>query len=421
MSRRVGYVVKRFPRASETFIAQEILELERQGTDVRVFTLWPNDNPAEHRWLQDLQAPVVHCGDTPLSDSWKWLHRLAAARPERRDACEQALAEAFRYPDRRGRHRFREGMAVAAAALDAGIEHLHAHFANDPAFVAYLAHLVSEIPFSFTGHAKDLYAKALPDSLLRRIVDHAAFAVTVSEDNRRFLAQALGSRLGAKVMRLYNGVDLEEIEPSERADDRLGIVCVARLIEKKGVDSLLAALGLLDRKGVDFRATIIGDGPERPALEAQASAEGLEDRVQFTGTVPHEKVVESLRQHDVFVLPSRVADDGDQDALPTVLLEAMATGMPCLSTPVGGIPEIVIHQTTGLIVPSDRPLILAEAIADLEKRPRLRSVMGSAARRRVTELFDLRQSVRKLLGWFERASQGELIAVPTGSLRAVGR
>ncbi len=417
MTRHVGYVVKRFPRASETFIAQEVLELERQGWRVTIFTLWENDVAAQHAWLDDLQADIVHCGDGTLSDSWKWLHRRSA-ESDADPRFELAVAEAFRYPDRRGRHRFREGITVARAALDAGVEHLHAHFANDPAFVTYLAHLACGLPFSFTAHAKDLYAKALPEEMLRRIVERSAFAVTVTEDNRRHLADVLGGRLSGKILRLHNGVDLSEIDVCERDGRRFGVVTVARLIEKKGVDTLIEALGLLHRKTIPFEATIIGDGPERAALEAQAEAEAIGDRCRFTGWLPHEEVIEQLRLHDVCVLPARVAANGDRDALPTVLLEAMATGMPVVSTPVGGIPEIVEHQRTGLILPAERPVPLAEALAELAARPGVRASMGRAARDRAVQRFDLAANVERLRGWFELSCDGR-IGDGERSLRAV--
>lgn len=419
MTHTIGYVVKRFPRASETFIAQEILELERQGAEVQILTLWHNDIAAEHRWLHEIKAPITHCGATPLSDAWKWLHRRSLARPQRAHWCEQALAEAFAYPDRRGRHRLREAVAVADAALEAGVEHLHAHFANDPAFVAYLAHLASGLPFSFTAHAKDVYAKALPAPTLRRVVEHSAFAVTVSDDNQRHLTKMLGPRAAANVRRLYNGVDLSSIAPGGSSGRRFAIACVARLIEKKGVDSLLRALVALERQGLDFRATIIGDGPQRPALEQLVAAAQLGARVSFTGMLPHEKVIAAVTAHDVFVLPARIADDGDRDALPTVLLEAMAAGLPCVSTPVGGIPEIIAHQQTGLILPSDRPLALAEALAELASQPELRAKMGRAGRARASELFDRQQNVAQLHRWFEQSCRGEAVSRRRQALRIV--
>jgi len=415
----IGYVVKRFPRASETFIAQEILELERQGAEVRILTLWDNDVAAEHGWLREIAAPITHCGATPLTDSWKWLHRRAIADPESAPGCEQALTEAFEYPDRRGRHRLREAVAVAKTALETGVEHLHAHFANDPAFVAFLAHLASGLPFSFTAHAKDIYAKALPAATLRRVVEHSAFAVTVSDDNRRHLTGLLGTPAGAKILRLYNGVDLASITPGRRSGGRFGIVCVARLIEKKGLDHLLRALVALKQRGLDFRATIIGDGPQRAMLEQLVAAEQLTDRVRFTGMLPHEEVIATLREHDVLTLPVRIAADGDRDALPTVLLEAMAAGLPCVSTPIGGIPEIIVHQQTGLIVPAERPLALAEALAELARRPALRARMGVAARARAEQLFARRKNVAELHRWFAQSCRGEAVAGRRPTFRVV--
>jgi glycosyltransferase involved in cell wall biosynthesis len=418
VSYRVGYVVKRFPRTSETFIAQEILELERLGAEVTILTLWANDQRAEHGWLAGLAAPIEHCGDLPLSDAWKWLHRRSAAGDQ--DArCQRALEEAFTYPDRRGRHRLRESVAVADAALRLGLNHLHAHFANDPAFVAYLAHLVSGIPFSFTAHAKDIYSKAPPHETLGRIVDAAAFAVTVTQHNQRELAARLGPALGPKVLKLYNGVDLENIREAEGATGPFGIITVARLVEKKGVDTLLRALTVLRRRGIELRCTIVGDGPLRQELEELAREQELSDHLRWAGALPHEQVVAEIRRHDVMVLPARVARDGDRDALPTVLLEAMAAGLPCVSTPVGGIPEIIDHPRTGLLLPSDRPLALADALVELESNAQLRSTMGGRGRRRAEDLFDRRVNVARLHGWLASSSRGDAVVDPTRKLRAV--
>ncbi|MCZ6725868.1 MAG: glycosyltransferase family 4 protein [Acidobacteria bacterium] len=421
MSHRIGYVVKRFPRVSETFIAQEILELERQGAEVRIFTLWPNDAPARHAWLRDIVAPVDDGGDTSLAGAWKWLHHRASADTESQARCELALTEAFRYSDRRGRHRLREAVVVADAALRHSLQHLHAHFANDPAFVAYLAHLMSGLPFSFTAHAKDIYAKALPAATLRRVVAAAAFGVTVSDDNRESLEGMLGQGLAPKILRLYNGVDLESIRPTKgRTVDRpFGIVCVARLVEKKGVDALVQALAVLEQREIDFRCTIVGDGPLRTDLESLVRRQELHRHVRFRGNLAHEAVVAEFASHDVLVLPARVAEDGDRDALPTVLLEAMAAGLPTISTAVGGIPEIIDHRRTGLVLPNARPLVLADALAELEAHPRLRSLMARAARERAEELFDRRSNVRRLHDWFSQSCRGETVIDSPRILRAV--
>ncbi len=412
MSRlRVGYVLKRFPRASETFIAQEILELEARGVEVEVFALRPNDAAAPHAWLRRVQAPRHQCSGVPLSEAWKWLHARAADESER-PAVEWVLERAFRHPSRRGRHRLCEAVGLAQAAADRGLDHLHAHFANEPAFVALLAHRLLGVPFSFTAHAKDVYAKGPSGFLWRRLAEEASFVVTVCEANRLHLERLLGPGRGGKVRRLYNGVDLEAVAPASAGaaegsrSERLDVLCVARLVEKKGLDVLLRGLALLARRGRPLRCAVVGEGPERQTLERLRTALGLESIVELPGTLAHEKVVERMRRSAVFALPARVAENGDRDALPTVLLEAMACGLPCVSTPVTGIPEIVEHLETGLLVPAGNPWALAEALDELFRRPDLGVRLGTAGRRRAERLFDRRRNVAILHAWFGEAAGG---------------
>lgn len=403
---KIGYVVKRFPRASETFIAQEILELERQGEEVHVFALGPNDNPAPHSWLSEISASVTHCDHLPLSNAWKWLHRRSVDTPDRKCELERVLQLAFRYPTRQGRLRLTEGVAVSQAAEAAGVDHLHAHFANEPTFVTLLAHTITGIPFSYTAHAKDIYAKGPAPEILEQQVDRASFVVTVTEDNVRALRDRLGDELGGKVLRLYNGVDLGSIQPNGygAGGDRPRIVCVARLVEKKGVDNLLESVATLRARGVEADCRILGDGPERDRLEALAADLGISGSVAFLGTTAHEDVIEEMRHADVVALPARVASNGDKDALPTVLLEAMACGVPVVSTTVGGIPEIVQHGATGLLVTPDSSWALSSALGELLSDLPRRKTMGIAGRARAEKLFDLGRNVGRLRQWFEASA-----------------
>lgn len=398
---KVGYILKRFPRASETFIAQEVLELERRAVEVEIFTLWPNDQPAPHRWIADIRAPVTVCARSTLRESWDWLYTYAQEDPAEPNAIVEVLRLAFEHASGRGSRYLAEAVAIARAAEEAGVKHLHAHFANHPTFVTLLVHLITGLPFSFTAHAKDIYANtALPD-LWRRQVEAAAFVVTVSENNRLFLEQRLNHSCSAKVRRLYNGVDLESIRPVRRptAPGTPEVLCVARLVEKKGVELLLDAIALLRKRHVNLRCTIVGDGPQAEELRRRATALRLDDTVDFLGAQTHEQVVGHLNRADLFVLPAKIAADGDRDALPTVLLEAMASGLPCLSTAVGGIPEIIAHRSTGLVVPPDNSWALAEAIAELLRNPTLCATMGRAGRRRAEKLFDRRKNVATLHRW----------------------
>jgi len=404
---RVGYVVKRFPRASETFIAQEILELERRGVEVSVLTLRPNDHPAPHGWLGRLRAEVHLCHEVSVSEAWKQLRAWSETRPARRAGIRRALLSAFDHPERSGRRYLAEATAVASRAEELELDHLHAHFANHPAFVAMLAHRISGRPYSFTAHAKDIFAAGPPPELWRSQVGSSAFTVTVSEANRSYLASLVGPSCRGKLRLLHNGVDVGWIRPSppDPAAPRRAVraLFVGRLIEKKGADLLLEAAARLVSEGARIRFTLVGDGPLAEPLRGRIRELGLSRQVELTSGLPHEEVIARMAAADLFVLPCRVAADGDRDALPTVLLEAMACGLPCISAPVNGIPEIIEDGETGLLVPENDPGALAEALRALAADPLSRWRMGRAGRRRAEETFALQTNVGVLLGWIEEA------------------
>lgn len=416
----IGYVVKRFPRVSETFIAQEVLELERQGVEVTVLTLRPNDHPAEHDWLKELRAAVVPCDGLSLSQSWRTLHRRARNDSVYARLVKEVLGEAFLFPSNRGKRALCAATVIVDEVRRRGIDHLHAHFANQPAFVAYLAHRLGSVSYSFTGHAKDLYADALPPRLLGRLVERAAFTVTVSDDNQRHLRATLKKNTSRRLVRIYNGVDVPQRPPIDRTPSNARILCVARLVEKKGLDILLQAFARLTQTGSANGPCleIVGEGPLDEDLRALARELGLGDRVEWSGWLAHERVLDRMRAATVFALPCRIAANGDKDALPTVLLEAMGCGLPCVSTTIGGVPEIVDDGVTGLLVPPDDPAALAAALEDLLQAPRRRQQMKTAAHRRVSRLFDRSSNVRELRRHFEiavgdRSDRPAAIAVGT--------
>ena len=395
----VGYVLKRFPRTSETFIAQEILELERRGVRASVFTLIENDQPAQHAWLRELSAPVVHCPPISGAALWNGLRERITAKP---GAGSRSVRRALDWAleTERGRRDLAQAMSVAMAARAGGVDRLHAHFANRPAVVALLAHALSGFPFSITAHAKDIFAAGPSPRLWRRLARHADFVAAVSEATRDHLVDRLGERSDSTFRLLYNGVDLDTIRPGQRRPDGvLRLVCVARQVPKKGLGDLLMAASLLRERGVPFTCTIIGDGPEHEKLLRMQAEHRLEKCVSFEGSLSHEHVVEHLRASDAVVLPCRVLDDGDRDVLPTVLLEGMAAGLACVSTPVGGVPEIIEHGESGLIVPERDPGSLAEALDTLGRDPVRTSEMGMQGRRLAEQRFDRRATVATLHRW----------------------
>lgn len=409
---RIGYVVKRFPRVSETFIAQEILELERQGAAVHVLALHPNDAPADHAWLRQLRAEVVQVSlDFP--EAWRVLAGWHAV-PGRREGVGRALAGALEVPRDRGRRYLAEAVAVTQLCAQRGIGHLHAHFADHPALVAWLAQRLGGIGFSFTAHAKDIWANPATPAQWRQLVGDCRFAVAVSEATREHIATLVGPALSARVRRLFNGVDLELLTPrapGRRPGRPPTLLCVARHVEKKGIDVLVDACAALAGDGARFRLRLIGDGPLREDLQRRVAAHGLADRIEFCGSLGHQEVAGAMREADVFVLPCRVAADGDRDTLPTVLLEAMASGLPCVSSPVGGVAEIIAHDVTGLLVSPDAPLETAAAVARLLADVEAAARMGRAGRERAERLFDRRRNVACLHRWLQDASRPHRPAV----------
>ncbi len=388
---RVGYVLKRFPRLSQTFVLAEILELERRGVEVRVASLLPPLDDADKVDTRALRAKVDVLPDGyavwPNEDG---LEGLVAGKTERA----------------------RERIAHWSAALaelwgSEGIDCLHAHFGSDATTVALLAGRRIARPVSFTAHARDIfkhYATEDEDRLARRSKMALADAVvTVSDFNKSYLAAMAGPSSAGKIERIYNGIDLAAIRPGPAAKREQGLIlAVGRLIEKKGFGDLIAACAVLRSGGVDFRCEIVGEGPLRESLEAQVRACGLEDDVSFVGAVPPAEVLRHMRRASVFALPCVVAADGDRDGLPTVLLEALASGLPAVTTRVAGTPEIITDGITGRIVDPADPARLAEALASLLMQPDLAGRCGHQGRAKAERDFDITTNVGALHDLFTR-------------------
>lgn len=337
---RVGYVVKRFPRLSQTFVVNEISELRRQGVGVVVLSREVSENYDE----------------------------------------------------------------LVAAARQAGVEHLHAHFATWAARTASQLAQTLGVTFSFTAHAHDIYHRDVDRAKLADTMARAAFVITVSDTNRLFLNDVLAAagRTG-QVLRLYNGVDLSQLHPGLREPAPARIVSVGRLVAKKGMTHLVDACARLRNSGHAFECVIVGEGEERDALRRQIIEAGLEPQVVLAGGLSHHDTIDMLRTATVCVLPCIVAPDGDRDGLPTVLLEAFALGVPVVSTTVSGVPEIVEHGESGLLVPPMDSIKLAAAIEALLSSRALRERCALAGVARARTDFNLATNVAQLRQLFSNA------------------
>jgi len=407
MSTRFAYLLKRFPRLSETFVLNEMLELQRQGVELRIYALLDPLEKQTHPEAARLRSRVVYLHD-PRRRLRSWSRLLGGAflqgvtHPLGALRVVWALCSVHRsLPSLR--HAI-EGLWLARDLRRNGIGHLHAHFIHSPAAVAYLAFLAAGPPFSVTAHAKDLYT-TLPRNL--RIRARAArFVITCTRFNAAHLAGVLSQSLGAPHQRdeihvLYHGTDLKRFGPDRSGVEADRILSIGRLVPKKGFHDLVDALALIDRKGLRVRADVYGGGPLRDELEALADLFGLQGRLTFHGARLQDEITAAYRRAAVFVLVPVVTDDGDRDGIPNVLVEAMASGVPVVATRISGIPELITDGIDGLLVREHDPAALAGAIERVLRDPELAARLGRGGRARVERDFDLVANTRRLRALFQ--------------------
>jgi glycosyltransferase involved in cell wall biosynthesis len=303
------------------------------------------------------------------------------------------------------------GIALARDLRIKRVRHLHIHFIHSPCNVGMYAAVAARLPFSVTAHANDLYVER---SLIVEKGMRAAFLSTISEVNRSEL-----KRLGvheAKIRHLPCGVDTQWFDVKFRNPDANGrLLCVARLVEKKGVDLVIRALSELRRFGHRAHLRIVGDGPKKGALEELATELGVRGDVQFLGPLGRNRIRDELCAADAFVLPCRQDANGDRDGIPVVLMEAMAMGVPVLSTRISGIPELVIHGEGGLLVDPEDVQSLAESLDDLLSHPMEAASLGLEGQKRVLERHDQRVLAERLGHWISEIGQ-----IPEETRRATG-
>jgi glycosyltransferase involved in cell wall biosynthesis len=385
---RVGYVVKRFPRYSETFVVTEVLAHEAAGWEVEIFSLRPPNDTHFQDLLAGVRAPVRYVPEATRADGfWAALQEAGELLPGTWSTL----------PDARGElaEDVYQAVLLAMEVHRRGLDHLHAHFATLAVTVARLAARLAGVPYTFTAHAKDIFHEAVQPADLRRKMEDAAAVVTVSDFNLEYLRRTYGSS-ARRVRRLYNGLDLERFPFREPRNRPPHVVAVGRLVEKKGFGVLLDAAARLAARGVGFSLELIGAGELERHLRQRIDELGLGACVRLLGPRPQAEIARAVAEAAAFAAPCVVANDGDRDGLPTTLLEAMALGTPCVSTDVTGVPEVVCHGETGLLVPQNDPVALADALERLLADGSLRVELARQARRQIEREFDARVNSARL-------------------------
>jgi colanic acid/amylovoran biosynthesis glycosyltransferase len=384
-----AYLFERFPSFGQTFCYREVAELLGQGIAPPIFSIRnPKDEPPQE-WDQRIVERVHYLPEEKelLDDV-----RRASKKQNLRSETVAALDEWGRRTDFL---RLYQAVYVGLRLQDMGIGHLHAHFTGMAARTAFWIHRFFPITFSFTAHANDIFAPRNFEVGLDKLVDTARVIVTVSDYAKTFLQERFPERAD-RVHRIYNGLNLAEFGRADFSSTPSLIVAVGRLIPKKGFADLIRACGLIAERGKSFRCEIIGEGPLENELRGQIERLNLQNHVALPGAKPQLEVRQRLAAANVLVLPSIIDADGGMDNLPTVIMEAMATGLPIVSTKVGGIPEMVVENETGFLLRPGDAGAVAAAIEKVIKDRVLAERLGRAGYERAQQLFSIEKNVRAL-------------------------
>ncbi len=416
---RVAYVMSRFPKLTETFVLYEMLALEAEGADVEIFPLLRHRSRTRHPEADHLVSKArfrPFISPSILRANWFFLRRHTRAYLALwRDVVFGTWGSANFLLGGIG---ILPKVVLFAREMERlEVDHVHAHFANHPALAAWAIHRLTAIPYSFTAHGSDLHVER---RMLRSKVQSAQFVATVSEYNRNLIVEECGEDVREKVAVIHCGVDVEAFVPSAVRDEKEGanlplrLVCVASLEEVKGHRFLIQACRLLIERGVDLQCELVGAGPHRKRLARAITEAGLEGKVLLMGSLPRPEVLRALDRAHVAVLASHPTASGKREGIPVALMEAMAMRLPVVASALSGIPELVEHEESGLLVPPGDPSALADALARLAGNPDMRERMGKAGRDRVLREFNLRSTAGEILKHIERQGGSAPVAEAGG-------
>lgn len=404
--RTIAVVLKGYPRLSETFIAQELLGLEKAGFSLKLISMRHPTDKARHPVHDEIKAPVnylpEYLHDEPMRVFRAWRH--VRTRPGYKKAFRAWLAELKSDMSRNRVRRFGQAL-VLAHELPNDIDHLHAHFIHTPASVTRYTALVTGLNWTCSAHAKDIWTSGSDELSLKLAT--AQWVVTCTKTGWERLRE-LSSRPDS-VHLSYHGLDLDRFAGNQQEnssrdgsdpENPVRLVTVCRAVEKKGLDTLIEAFSLLP-ENLHWRWTHIGSGELVAQLKEQAETAGVAQNLTWLGARPQTEVLETYRTSDIFVLPCRIAKDGDRDGLPNVIVEAQSQSLACVSTNTSGVPELIENKKNGLLCEADDPSALAGCLQELIENPKKRATMGSDGNARVRKNFDHHTSISYLSDLFK--------------------
>ena len=386
---KFAYLFARFPSLTQTFCFREVDEMRRQIGAMPIWSLrYPKDLST------DCPAELAACVRY-LPERTELKRQIGSARRMIGRFPLSVIWEVKRWGQRSGMYRLYEAAWLGRELRAQGITHIHTHFAGTGARTAWWIRQLYGITYSFTGHANDMFCINDDPIPLSRLVDDAAFVVTVSDFSKLWLHDQFPGCV-SKIHRVYNGLKLAPLPESDQCSKTPLILSVGRAIEKKGFSDLIDACACLHRDDIDFKCQIVGGGPLEPILRQQIQDLGLESQVEILGSLPLAVVRKKLQEASVFVLPCVAETGGGMDNLPTVILEAMESCLPVVSTHVAAVPEMVQDRKTGLLVDEHHPQQLAGALRELLLDPDQRQRMGASGRQFAEQHFAVDLTVGQL-------------------------
>jgi len=382
----LAYVFERFPKFSQTFCYREIAELFHQGIRPAIFSLRTPDLGPETRW-DDAITSMVH--QLPEGDVFARLANEASASSPK--PVRKTLHEWRGKPDSLRLH---QATYIGARLKKIGVRHVHTHFAGMAARTVFWIRKFFGINYSLTVHANDIFIPSNFEIGLSEILSSASAIIAVSDFAANQLRERFPENAG-RVHRIYNGIDCAQFKPAQFERPPL-ILSIGRLISKKGFDVLIDACALLRQRGHGFRCEIIGEGPLFGELQARIHRQDLRQDVHLTGPQTQSEIATRLSKATVLALPCRIDPDGAMDNLPTVIMEAMVSALPVVSTDIGGISEMVRDRETGLLVVQNDPVATANALSQLISDTELAQSFGGKGRKRAEEIFLIEKNIRAL-------------------------
>jgi glycosyltransferase involved in cell wall biosynthesis len=410
--KQIGYLVRSYPRLSQTFILNEILALEKIGVSIEIFALTNPHEKVVQMQVAQVQAPVHYLDEdiqprslmNLLNENAQvaWLHLKGYLRSLMYIAANKGIDRGYTASNRwecflQAIHLIYL-LVLKERRTGKKIDHLHAHFAHDPALIAYLVHCMTGIPFSFTAHARDLYQ--VPEKALTDRIRRAKAVITCCNANMEYLNRIAPSQQ-SKFSLVYHGVNLKDFQPGSNtgAGSTLKgplILSVGRLVEKKGFQDLLQALLIVKRRGEGFQCVIYGDGPLGKQLTAWINEHGLAPQVKLMGDCTQQELISIYQHATLFILTPVQTEDGDRDGIPNVIVESMAVGLPVITTSIAGIPELVDHNQNGLLYQPRDVEGISSGIIELLQNAEKRRQFGRAASKKVAEQFDITRAANRL-------------------------